>query len=209
MALTLGTNIPPFHAAQGNLSYLLDASAQTFSGSLAALSAITAPKVQQCKNLTITPPKEAVEKVDLLGTESTTAGAGVLNTGVFQNAIWDVKTASTGKLSGTMVLTMINDGAVPAFPDFLDVETGTGQAISTTHHRHTFGDSTASQTRVLTGAVFLTLNNAYASGVIAYYAPMVSWGDIKIGSGDGTYEVDFEMESLPKDFAIEVTDKDA
>ena len=206
MALTLGTNIPPFHAAQGNIFYT-SALAVNLTGDLGTY-AIAKTKIQVVKNLTVTPPKVAVEKVDLLGAETTATAAGtaILNSGTFQNAIWDMKSATSAKCTGTMVLTMLADGSTPHLPDLLDLATGTGQTIAATtaSYRHTFGDSAANQIPLVTGGFFIVLNNGYTSGVIAFANPMVSWGDIKIGGGDGTYEVDFELESLAKDFAIEV-----
>lgn len=208
MAVSTGNFVPSFTAAQGNIAY--STSAPTFSGSsaISAIANILDLQVIQCKDISVSPPKGEVEKVDLLGVESTTTGAGVMSTGVFQNAMMDEKSWTNGTVSGTMILTAHNDGGSALLPDFLDLATGAGQAISTTYHRHTFGDSTSGQARVLTGCFLLNLDNGVEHLTVALNAPFVNWGDIKPTGADGHWEVEFELTSLPKDFVIEVEDKD-
>lgn len=208
MAVATGNFVPAFTAAQGNLAYVTSAPTYTTAGAIAAIANIMDAQVIQCKNLTVTPPKGEVEKVDLLGTESTTTGAGVISTGVFQNAIMDEKPWSNGKISGTLILTAHNDGGAAKLPDFINLATGTGQAISTTYHRHTFGDSTASQARVLTGAILLNMDNNVEQATAVLNAPYVNLGELKPTGADGHYEIDFEAECLPKDFVLEIKDKD-
>lgn len=208
MAVSTGNFISSFTAAQGNLTYVTSAPTYPSASAIAAISNILDNQVIQCKDLSVEAPKGEVEKVDLLGVESTTTGVGVPSTGVFQNAIMDEKTWSNGKISGTLILTGHNDGASATLPDFIDLATGAGQAVSTTYHRHTFGDTTASQVRVLTGAILLNLDNAVQQITVVLNAPFVNIGEVKPTGADGHWEADFEAECLPKEFVIEIKDKD-
>ena len=208
MAVSTGNYVPFFHAAQGNIAYVTSAPTYSGSSAISAIASILDLQVIQCKNITVSSPVGAVEKIDILGTESTTTGAGIPSTGVFQNAIMECKPWTNGKVSGTMILTAHNDGAAALLPDFLDLATGTGQAISTTYHRHTFGDTTANQLRIITGALLINLDNNIQQATIVLNAPFVNWGEVKPTGGDGHWEVEFEAECFPKDFVVEILDKD-
>jgi lipoprotein-releasing system permease protein len=63
-------------------------------------------------------------------------------------------------------------------PDFINLATGTGQAVSTTYHKHTFGDETSSKVRVLTGCVFVVMKNGSEEVTLAMNSPVVNLGDI-------------------------------
>lgn len=202
-----GNHIPVVHAAQAEIYYLPDASSTDFSGSLAALVS-SATQVIQCKNNTVTNSKTESEQVPLLGVESTTAGTGTLNTGTFQNAFQDFKNTSNAEMSGTLILTLANDGSAADMPDFIELATGDGQAISTTHHRHTFGDSTNNQAQVLNGAIFLVFDSGATGGVACMLNPTVNLGDIKPTGVEGHFEIDFDANTLPKNYALEITDLD-
>jgi len=206
--MATGNTINLFHAAQAVLSYKTDVSSTDLSGSLVALVTKANEQVIQCKDLTITPPTTESEQVALLGTCSTTAGNGVPSTGVFQNALQDFKNTTNAEISGTLALTLGNDGTSAKMPDFINLATGTGQAISTTHHRHTFGDSTASQTQLLTGGIFLVFDNGDRAGVALMVNPTVNLGDIKPTGTDGHWEVEFTANCLPANFVLEVEDLD-
>lgn len=208
MAVATGNFIPFFTAAQGNMAYVTSAPTYSDASAIAAIANILDLQVIQVKDITVAVPKGEVEKIDMLGTESTTTGAGVPATGVFQNACFDEKPWSEAVISGTMILTGHNDGTAAKLPDFLNLATGTGQAISTTYHRHTFGDSTASQVRVLTGAIVINLDNNVQQVTLCMNAPYANWGDVKPTGMDGHWEVDFELTCLPKNFVIEVKDQD-
>ncbi len=208
MAVSTGNYIPFFTAGQGNLAYVTSAPTYTDAGAIAALANILDLQVIQCKNVTISVPVGSVQKIDLLGTESTTTGSGVVATGVFQNALMNESPWTNGKISGTLILTAHNDGTSPLLPDFFDLATGAGDVISTTYHRHTFGDSTAAQVRVLTGAILLNLDNSVQQATAVLNAPYVNLGELKPTGSDGHWEIDFEAECLPKDMVVEIKDKD-
>jgi len=208
MVIGTGNFIPFFTAAQGNITYVTSTVTYTDAGAIAAIANILDGQMIQVKNITVSCPKGEVEKVDLHGVESTTTGAGVPSTGSFQNAIMDEKPWTNGKVTGTMILTLHNDGAATKLPDLLELATGTGQAISTTYHRHTFGDSTSSQKRNISGAFLVQYDNAVEQGTVLLNNPYVHFGDMKPTGGDGHWEVDFELTSFPKDFVLEVKDQD-
>lgn len=206
--MATGNSIKLFHASQGVLSYKTDVSSTDLSGSLVALVTKADEQVIQCKDLTITLPTTESEQVPLLGTSSTTVGNGVPSTGVFQNALQDFKNTTNASVSGTLALTLANDGTSAVMPDFINLATGVGQAISTTHHRHTFGDSTSGQAQLLTGGVFLVLDNGTTAGVALLVNPTVNLGDIKATGVDGHFEIDFTANCLPCNFVLEVEDLD-
>lgn len=199
-----GNNIKLIHAAQGALYYKTNVASTNLSGSLIAVVTHANDQVIMCKNLTITPPKTESTQVPLLGATSKTAGNGVVSTGNFQNALTDFKNTENGAISGTLALTLANDGASAAQPDFINLATGTGMSISTTHKRHTFGDNTANQAQLLTGAIFVAFDNGVQAGVVAMVNPTVNLGDIKPTGADGHWEIDFTATALPSDMVIEV-----
>jgi len=205
--MVTGNHIPLLHAAQGALYYDVDATAIDFSGALNALVSAD-EQVIMCKEININVPQVNSEQVALLGTTSTTAGSGVLNTGTFQNAIQDYKNATNAEISGTLALTLANDGASPVLPDFINMSSGTGQAISTTHHRHTFGDSASGQAQRLTGAIFVVFDNNVVAGTAAMINATVNLTEIKPTGADGHWEIGFTANCLPCDFALEVEDQD-
>jgi hypothetical protein len=205
--MATGNHVPLIHAAQGGMYYKTDASALDFSSALNTFISAD-DQIIMCKDVTVTLPKTESEQVPLLGTNSTTTGAGVLSTGVFQNALQDFKNTSNAEITATLSLTLGNDGTNAALPDFINLATGVGQAISTTHHRHTFGDSTAGQTQVLQGVIFLAFDNGKTAGVVAMLNPTINLGDIKPTGSDGHYELDISGNCLPCNFVLEVEDLD-
>lgn len=206
--MATGNYIPVMHAAQGALYYKTDVSSTDLSGSLAAIPTVADEQVITVKDISVTLPTTEGEQVPLLGETSTTRGSGILNTGSFQNALMDHKNTTNATISGTMILTLGNDGTSAVLPDFINLSTGTGQAISTTHHRHTFGDSTSGQTQLLEGGLFIVFDNGKTAGVVAMINATVNLGEISLTGADGHYELSFEGTCLPKDFALEVEDLD-
>lgn len=199
-----GNNIKLIHAAQGALYYKTNVASTNLSGSLIAIVTHANDQVVMCKNITITSPKTESSQVPLLGASAKTAGNGVLVTGNFQNALTDFKNTENATISGTLALTLANDGTNAAQPDFINLATGAGMNISTTHKRHTFGDSTASQVQMLTGGIFVAFDNGTQAGVAAMVNPTVNLGDIKPTGADGHWEIDFTATALPSDFVLEV-----
>lgn len=199
--IVTGNYIPSFHAAQGVLKF--DTAAVTFSESAAldTFYATTATVAQliACKNITITPPKNTPKQVNLLGTETVTVGAAVPMSGTFQNAIIDEGAFSEGKMTCTMILT----GDPTNLPDFIILACGSGQAVSTTHYRYSFGASDSGETQNASGSILLNCDNGYEEVSLVMNNPYVVIGDIKPTSMDGHFEVDFEATCLAKNFVLE------
>lgn len=218
MATTPGHFIPNFHFAQGNVYY--SHTAVTFVGDAAISAATTLSggvqfalgerQLIQMKNLTFTPPKSELEVINLMGVESTSVGAGVPVTGSFQNQVFDEKSWTEAILTGTLVFTAHNDGssATALMPDLINAVTGTGQAISTTYHRHSFGDDTASQVRVTAGAIIIVMKNGMEEATLCMNHPYVNLGEIKPTGEEGHYEAEVEIKSLCKDTVLEIKDFD-
>lgn len=208
--MAAGNFIPSFHFAQGNVYY--SNSEVTFSGSTAiSANAVitTSNQLVQIKNLTFTPPKGEVEVVNLMGVESTSVGAGVPATGSFQNQVHDEKAWTDATLTGTLVFTAHNEGGSSALmPDLIIAVTGVGIAISTTYHRHTFGDDTAGQVRVTAGCVFIVMKNGSEEATLAMNKPFINLGEIKPTGDEGHYECDVEIKSLTKNTVLEIKDFD-
>ena len=178
-------------------------SAVTFDATTVISGETYTDTIIQCKDITVTPPKGEAEKVDLLGTETVTIGAGNPITGVWQNAVYDEKSFSDGEMKCTLVLV----GDYTNLPDFLKLTSGTGMDIGpNTYTRFGFGDSTSGQARVTTGAIVLLLNNGAEEVSVVLSSPVVNMGDIKPTGMDGHFELEFEAKCLPKGFAIEIKD---
>lgn len=156
------------------------------------------------RDITVTCPKSEVEQVPLLGATAQTIGAGVIVSGTFQNMILDEKNWSNGKVTGTLVLT--------GDEQFEQLALGAGYATSGTNvsTRYSFGDLAAGKERVKVGAMVVTLHNntTDTSGeVVSVGMTNVIFhiGDIKpTGAEGGHWEIGFEAECLPNDFAYEV-----
>lgn len=165
-----------------------------------------ATTLASAKDVTITPPKSEVEKVDLLGTTAQTIGAGVIIGGTFQNQILDEKSWSTGKVTGTLVLTGDEQLDIAAL--------GAGYATSGTNTstRYGFGDLASGKERTKVGSVLITLHNNLtdSSGEVVSFAmqnPIFMLGEIKPTSAEGGHwECGFEIEALPNDCAWEFQD---
>lgn len=195
--------INSFRAAQGNLKFTssdITFLSNTTYADLAAFAGSTA-SIISCKNITISPPKAEPEMLFLLGTSAFVIGAATPVTGTFQNVVYDDKAWSEGKMSTTLILT----GNETDIPDFLRMVTGVGTASgSASYKRHTFGNTVATETRTITGAIVLDLNNGSERMEVLLNNPYMVMGDIKLTGADGHYEVDVDAHCLPQNFVIDV-----
>ena len=132
------------------------------------------------KNVTIAVPKLEVEKEDYLG-----------ETNNFQNQSLINKPVSEAKLTGTLVL--------DENKNLEDYFMGSGTSIGTTHTRWQVGSSESGKSRVDV-SVLVKLNNGKVRNIVFDNARITSLGDKKLGSADGTWEVDFELICLAKDY---------
>ena len=161
------------------------------------------------KNLTVTPPKYKDEKVDLLGESAQTIGAGIINSGTFQNAVFDQGAASEASGTCTVVLEHDEPGlTTPAGDNLFTLAAGNGTDITDdpAFTRYTFGDSATNLTRLEIGTLIFVLNNGEGILNIVMTNVLVSPGEIKPTGADGHWEMDWEFKCLPKDFAIELED---
>lgn len=158
------------------------------------------------KDVTVSMPKGEVSKVALLGATAQTIGAGVITTGTFQNNILEEKDWSNGKVSGTLVLT--GDELV----ETLALGNGRATTGTNTSTRYGFGDEAATEERVKSGTIMITLHNntTDSSGEVVTFAmtnAIFMLGDVKPTSADGGhFEIGFEVEALPNDCAWEYQD---
>ncbi len=198
--IVTGNYIPSFHAAQGILK--VSTASVTFDETTALdteyATASTTVQVVACKNITITPPKGEVELVNLLGVESTTVGAAVPMTGVFQNTIMDEKSWTEGSLTCTLILT----GNSKDLPDLIQLACGGGHDIGT-HERYSFGSSSSGEVRNIAGSILLNCDNAAEEFNVVMNNPYVNVGDLKPTSMEGHFEIDFEAKCQPKNFVME------
>lgn len=204
MVQSSGNYIPTFSAAQGAICYKADASASSFITSLASISAITDGQLIQVKDLTISIPKEEAEKVDLLGTETTTSGTGILSTGQWQNQFHDIKSVTDAEISGTMILTLASSGTNGFVKDMMDIVAGSGSAVAATHTRFTFGDVASGHAKTFIGAIFVLFDNGASAGVVGMLNPVVNFNEITVTGTDGHYELSFTAKALARNFAIEL-----
>lgn len=190
--------IPHIRAAQGNIKF--HNAPITFDASTDFSAETYGSQVHSCKNMSLDFPKSEAELVNLIGQTTTTIGAGVPATGTFQNAVLDRKAWGQPKFTATLVFTSDETN----IPDFLRIVSGTGAAISTTHRRHTFGDSFTDQSKVVNGAILLAFDNGSEASFAVMNAPDVNLGQLKPTGVDGHFEIDIEATCLPQDCAVDV-----
>jgi hypothetical protein len=173
-------------AAASGITITTSAALDTFfTGTTATSDNIQA----YAKNVTLAVPEGAIDKIDLLGIDSSG----------FQNMELDEKPFDLGGISGTLVL-----HSVEILETFFY---GTATTISTTHKRYQAGKLTTTGRPEV--AILVNLN-APISGTVTNEVTVAldnAWitklGDIKIAGPDGHFEVDFNAICLPKDFYIE------
>ena len=136
------------------------------------------------KDVTITEPEGAIDKIDLLGTTA-------VNNTSFQNAVLDKKPYGLARLTATLILD--GDEVLETFAY------GDGTSISDTHTRYQATDANRSAVAVLvslvdgTDQINIVLDNAY----------IIDLGDRRLSGADGHWEQEVEIVCLPKDFYIE------
>lgn len=177
----------PFKARHGTIKFSTGIAPDTatpftteFSGSATNLM----------KNISLSPPEGAVDKIDLLGETSN-----------FQNALLEDKSFGLAKCSGTVVLDGDEDG-------IRELMTGaTGVAITGGYSRYQVGSSASGKTRVTEAAVMVSLTDG--TEVRSFVLDNVRFtkiGDIKLTGADGHWEYDFEVTCLPQDWFEENKD---
>ena len=149
------------------------------------------------KNLVITPPIGAIDKIDLIG--ETTSVLQPLQT--FQNYLLEEKSWSFAKVTGTILLKPDED-------PFDNMISGDGtQAVTGAYTRRQYGGSDSSKLRKV-GAllIHMPLNASDIRSILLNNAYIVSLGDIKATGADGHLERDFEITCAPENYADDFLD---
>lgn len=142
------------------------------------------------KNITISAPEGALDKIDCLGETSN-----------FQNQFIDEKSWGMASMTGTMIL----DGDEMTVMKMITGSSGT--AITGGYTRWQMGSSASGNIRIKVGGVLVTITDGTNVASIAMdNAYVTKFGDIKLTGADGHWEVDFEATCLVKDFYIEFKD---
>jgi len=169
--------------AASDISIDNSAALDTFFNSATAITA-------RVRNITITEPEGAVDKIDLLGVDANN----------FQNCEWDEKPYGLARITGTILM----QEDKPASGDFLEMLAfGSGTSIPTdtpTHQRFQAGDGNRE------AAAFLVNldDGTYEVNIVLMNAKIIKLGDRRISSADGFWEQDFEAVCKPKDFYVEL-----
>ena len=156
-------------------------------GNLAADFAASAET--QVKNITVTPPEGAVEKIDCLG-----------ETSDFQNQYLDIKSFGMAMCSGTLI--MDGDEQNP----ILEAMGGTGTSVTGSYTRHQAGSSASGSTRTGTSAILVSLTDGAEIRNIVLDNAYFNIKDQKLTGADGHWEFDFEAVCLCKDYYDEFND---
>ena len=148
---------------------------------------------EHVKDLTIEPPKGAVDKIDLVGETASTKAP--LST--FQNYALEEKPFSLAKVTGTLLLKPNED-------PFDTMQAGAGTAGSGSGVGYTFlqyGTSTAAKVRKV-GSILLhfPISATDIRSVLLNNAYITALGDIKATGADGHMERDFEIICAPEDY---------
>jgi len=196
MANQLTTPIP-IRAAKGII--YAKSTAVTIDNSTTIISEFTAATDIQCiiKDLTITPPKGEIGKIDLIGETASALEPEF----TFQNYLLEEKSFEFAKLSGTLLFQQDES-------PFDTMSSGAGIAEPTNYHRYQIGASDSGKTRKV-GAVALHILGAVAATdikTILFNNCYIMLGDIKATGADGHLEQDFELVCAPENYLEEVRD---
>lgn len=195
MANTLQRPIP---IRVGKAVVYMKSTAVTVTDSATILSLFSTSDIQAIvKNLTITPPSGAIDKVDLIGETASTYEP--LST--FQNYILDEKPFTLAKCAGTLLWNVSDENPLEL------AMCGAGTAEPTNFHRYQYGASDSGKKRVVGSlAVHFPIGTTDLRTVLFNNAYVVSLGDIKATGADGHLERDFELICAPENYLDEVRD---
>ena len=142
------------------------------------------------KNITVTPPDGAVDKIDCIGETSN-----------FQNQYLDIKSVGMAKCTGTLIM----DGDESTF--FNESFGATGTTVTGGYKRWQFGRSDTGNKRLGTSAMLVNLDNGTKEmSCVLNNGYFTKWGDLKPTGADGHWEVDFEFTCLASNFYTEFKD---
>lgn len=195
-----------FQARHATLSY--DAGAVTWDTSTTIDAESFDADVAEVKDITLTTPEHAVEQIPCLGNLTQTIGANVRTAGTATGivpATWQVMalqatSLSNWKMEGTLVMT-----GTEQFQQILGLDSGT--TINSTDQRYAVGNLASAKAFAKNhlGSVRVFFNNGSQTTSVGMSNSFVTKiGDIKPTGSDGHFEVDFSVECLPKDGALEI-----
>jgi len=195
MANTLTTPTP---IRVGKAVVYVKATAVTVTDSATILSLYAVGDIQATvKNLTITPPSGAVDKVDMIGETASTLEPTL----TFQNYLLDEKSWTLAKVTGTMLWNVSDENPLEL------AMCGAGTGEPTSFHRYQYGASDSGKTRVVGSmAIHFPVGTTDLRTVLLNNALIVSLGDIKGTGADGHLERDFELVCAPENYIDEVRD---
>ena len=178
---------------------IVDASAVTIdtTNSLdTAFSNATSPSAPAvfstyAKDVTITEPEGAVDKIDLIGVDANS----------FQNAVLDLKPYGLARLTCTMIIPGDEIGdtdGVTTLEEYVYAKTAVTSGYSRYQPKYSGRDAVAILVTLNDGTdvVNFVLDNAY----------IIDLGDRRLSGADGHWEMELEAVCLPKDFYIEYKD---
>lgn len=196
-----------FRARHGTAAYATGAI--TWDNSTPLDNETFTANVAELKDITVTYPEQAYEKVDFLGNSAQTVGANAQTPGTatgvvagnFQNQAIQTTAVGMWQVTGTLVAKGDED-----FVDLLGL--GTSQSITGGYTRYAVGDIAAAGNfvRNTLGSFRLYLNNGSEEEAIVVSNVHVSLGELKPTGADGHYERDFTIMCLAKDGAVEFKD---
>ncbi len=195
MANQLKTPLP---IRVGKAVVYIKATAVTVTNSATILSLYSASDIQAVvKNLIITPPIGAVDKIDMIG-ETTSALEPTLT---FQNYLLEEKSWTLARVTGTMLWNVAEENQLELAMG------GAGTAEPTNFRRYQYGASDSGKTRVVGSiAIHFPIGTTDLRTILLNNALVLSLGDIKATGADGHLERDFELVCAPENYLDEVRD---
>ena len=196
MANQLTTPVP---IRVGKAVVYAKATAVTVTNSATIISLFTAATdiMFTVKDLVITPPSGAIDKIDMIGE---TASAVEPNL-TFQNYLLEEKSFALARVTGTLLWNVSDENPLEL------AMCGAGTAEPTNYRRYQYGASDSTKTRVVGSmAIHFPIGTTDIRTILLNNAYVVSLGDIKATGADGHLERDFEIICAPENYLDEVRD---
>lgn len=203
----MGCSVNSFRARQGTAAYATGAI--TWANSTPLDNESFTANILELKEITVTLPEQAYEKVDFIGNSAATVGANQQTTGSstgvvagnFQNQAVQITSVGMWQIEGTLVFKGDEDVA-----DLLGL--GGSQAITGGYTRRAVGDLAAAGNfvRNTLGSFRLYLNNGSQEACFVLSNVYASLGEVTVTGADGHYERTFTLMCLAKDGAQEYLD---
>jgi len=144
------------------------------------------------KDVTITEPEGAIDKIDLIGVDSNS----------FQNAVLDLKPYGLARLTCTMIIPGDEIGdtdGVTTLEEYVYTKDPNSPSGYSRYQPKYSGRETV--------AILVTLNDGVdVVNFVLDNAYIIDLGDRRLSGADGHWEMELEAVCLPKDFYIEYKD---